>query len=198
MIETQFKPGFRISALDVGVLVAGAVGSAFAAQVEWWMGLVISFAVGHFFLFCNVFRVQRPFELVWAIIFVLLAGSTIMIQIPGWGMTIAIALVVTVIVIAMEMRKFSYHGVLWQRINPELMKWWEAHSSEPSRNEVNLDERLRPIVVSEKAYRTIRGGGVVLAWLIWGSVLFCGPAMLVAGIIPYWISIKLFVPSNAE
>ena len=197
MAAAQFKPGFRISALDAGVLIAGAAGSALAAQIEWWMGSIIGFAVGHFFLFCNVFRVQRPFELAWAVLFILLAGSTIAIHMPGWGMTIATSLTMTAAIIAMEMRKFSYHGILWQRINPGLPKWWEAQGGDPDRHEPDLDEQIRPIVVSEKAYRAIRGAGVVLALIVWGSVLFWGPVMFVVGFIPYWISIKLFVPSEA-
>ncbi len=89
------------------------------------MGLVIGFAVGHFFLFCNVFRVARPLELSWAVLFVALAGSTISLEKPGWQVTIATSLVATLLVIVVQMRMPSYHGVAWQRINPELPQWWQ-------------------------------------------------------------------------
>jgi hypothetical protein len=62
-----FAPGFRLSAIDVGVVLAGAIGSFLVAQVESWFGLAIAFTVGHFFLFCNVFRMPRPLELAWAV-----------------------------------------------------------------------------------------------------------------------------------
>ena len=134
MIAPPFKPGFRIDAIDTLVLIAGGLGSAIAAQVEWWMGLTIGFAIGHFFLFCNVFRVARPLELTWAALFVVMAGSTIAVEQPGWAVTLGCSLVATLIVIVVQMRKPSYHGVAWKRINPELPRWWEARSAELRRD----------------------------------------------------------------
>jgi hypothetical protein len=131
MSTPPFKPGFRIDAVDSVVLVAGAIGSVAAAQVEWWMGLVIGFTVGHFFLFCNVFRMARPLELTWTALFIALAASTITMGKPGWQVTIAVSLLATVVIIVVQMRRPSYHGVAWQRINPNLRKWWEAQSSGP-------------------------------------------------------------------
>jgi predicted branched-subunit amino acid permease len=135
MSTPPFKPGFRIDAVDSVVLVAGAIGSVAAAQVEWWMGLVIAFTVGHFFLFCNVFRMARPLELAWTALFIALAVSTITTEKPGWQITIAVSLLATVVIIVVQMRRPSYHGVAWQRINPNLRKWWEAQSSEPEESE---------------------------------------------------------------
>lgn len=129
MAVPPFKPGFRIDTIDALVLVAGGTASALAAQVEWWMGLVIGFAVGHFFLFCNVFRLARPLELVWAALFVALAASTIVMETPGWAVTIGGTLVATIGVIVMQLRKPSYHGVAWRRINPALPQWWEAQGA---------------------------------------------------------------------
>src|SRR6185503_16949754 len=97
------------------------------ASVTWWWGFVPAFVVLHFFLFCNVFRIARPLELAWAVVFVALAGATIVVDQPGWIVTTAVSLVATVIVIALEMRKPSYHGIAWQKINPGLPQWWEAN-----------------------------------------------------------------------
>jgi hypothetical protein len=33
-------------------------------------------------------------------------------------------------VVIVEMRKPSYHGVGWQRINPGLPAWWDARVAE--------------------------------------------------------------------
>lgn len=85
---------------------------------------MIALVIGHFFLFCNVFRLARPLELAWAAVFVALAGATVAINWPGWIATTIGTLVMTAIVIALEMRKASYHGVLWRRINPGLKEWW--------------------------------------------------------------------------
>jgi hypothetical protein len=125
-----FKPGFRLDAIDTLVLVVGAAGVVLLAQVEWWMGLIIGFAVGHFFLFCNVFRVARPLELTWSVIFVVLAGSTIVTEQPGWAVTLGVTLVATLLVIVVQVRKPSYHGIGWQRLNPKLHEWWETQGTE--------------------------------------------------------------------
>ena len=129
MVTPPFKPGFRIDTKDALVLVVGGIASVLAAQVEWWMGMVIGFAVGHFFLFCNVFRVARPLELAWTAVFVVMAGTTIALGTPGWAVTTGCTLAATILVIVMQLRKPSYHGVAWRRINPELPKWWEAQGA---------------------------------------------------------------------
>src|SRR4051812_47661861 len=60
MAERKFQPGFRLSALDVIVLVVGGVASAYAMTIDRWFGIAIAFVVLHFFLFCNVLRMSRP------------------------------------------------------------------------------------------------------------------------------------------
>ena len=96
----------------------------------WWVGFVIAFVVVHFFLFCNIFRMSRPLELVWAATFVALAGSTVMRESPGWLVTVVGSLIVTVAVIAIEMCRPSYHGIAWERLNPRLPQWWESRVAE--------------------------------------------------------------------
>jgi hypothetical protein len=76
----------------------------------------------------------RPLELAWAGVFVVLAGTTIALETPGWWVTALGSLLVTVIVVVVEMRKPSYHGVGWQRINPALPAWWEGRVAEEDRN----------------------------------------------------------------
>src|SRR5665213_3128330 len=88
----RFQPGFRISLLDIGVLVCGIIGSILAWQIVWWIGFAILFVIIHFFLFCNVFRISRPPELVWAVVFVSLAAGTIVAEAPGWIGTIVASL----------------------------------------------------------------------------------------------------------
>lgn len=129
-MHPTFQPGFRISTLDVLILAVGAIASAVMWTQVWWAGFVIAYVVGHFFLFCNVFRVARPLELTWGGIFVLLAASTIAFDRPTWPVTIISSLAVTVIVIGLEMRKPSYHGALWSILNPGLLQWWEQRHSD--------------------------------------------------------------------
>ena len=75
---------------DVVVIVIGAVAAfALATLVPWW-GLMVAFVVAHFFLFCNVVRMARPLELVWAATFLALAASTLA-RYPGVQASLHIA-----------------------------------------------------------------------------------------------------------
>ena len=133
MTTHTFAPGFRLSAVDVVVLIAGTIASIALATMTWWWGLAVGFVLGHFFLFCNVFRMARPLELAWAAVFVVLAGGTITHETPGWMATFGISVITTICVIAIELRKPSYHGIGWQRINPNLPQWWDAHVAQTAR-----------------------------------------------------------------
>ena len=128
MAVAKFSPGFRISSLDLFVLVAGVAGVVALGAVTWWYGLVVGIVLAHFFLFCNVFRVSRPLELLWAGAFVALTAATVLWGVPGWWPTTIGSLCVAALVVAVEMRKPSYHGVGWQRVNPGLPGWWETHA----------------------------------------------------------------------
>jgi hypothetical protein len=123
-----FGPGFRFSKLDAIILLVGLYISADTAAVYPWLGIAIGFVIAHFFLFCNLVRMARPFELAWSALFVLLASSTIVVGSPPWPVTLAISFAVTVVLVGLEMRKPSYHGVFWRQINPGLPQWWQEHA----------------------------------------------------------------------
>ncbi len=128
MTVPTFQPGFRISSLDIGALVAGTAGALLLADVDRWQALAVAFVVAHFFLFCNIVRMDRLLELVWAGLFVLLASATLLGGgLVGWTSTFAIALACTAILVAVQARKPSYHGVFRKQINPGLLAWWEWH-----------------------------------------------------------------------
>ena len=122
----EFAPGFRLSVRDVVVIVIGAVAAVWLASMEPWWGFIVAFVVAHFFLFCNVVRMARSLELAWAATFLALASSTLLTQSPAWPVTAAVSLAVTVVVVVLQMRKPSYHGLGWQRINPGLREWWSS------------------------------------------------------------------------
>lgn len=114
-----------MSVIDGVVIVVGIVVAVGLWPTAWWLGFIVAFVVGHFFVFCNVFRVARPLELAWSGLFVVLMYGTIRFGWPSWVVAIGCSLLVTAVVIGLEMRKASYHGVLWKRINPGLRQWWE-------------------------------------------------------------------------
>jgi hypothetical protein len=125
----EFAPGFRLSLRDVIVLLIG-IGlflGLFKSYVD--VSLIIAFVTGHFFLFCNVFRISRGLELSWAGIFIILSCATIFCDFPNWTITIAISIGATIVVVICEMKKPSYHGIYWRQINPNLKNWWDSNLS---------------------------------------------------------------------
>ena len=125
MTKLLFKPGFRIDTKDVLAILLGGAGAWYMAPVDEFLALVIALSLGHFFLFCNVFRLARPRELAWAVFFVVLCSCQITLGKPGVLAVLLCTLVATVIVIGAQMRDPAYHGVGWQRINPKLPDWWK-------------------------------------------------------------------------
>lgn len=92
------------------------------------VAIIAGTAVGHFFLFCNVFRISRAPELIWASCYVALATGTLAFEKPGWLTSTLIATSLAGLLIGLEMRKPSYHGLWWRSINPDLRRWWETQS----------------------------------------------------------------------
>jgi hypothetical protein len=126
MTERKFQPGFRLSALDVVVLLVGGAASAYVASFNSWLAVAIAFVVLHFFLFCNVLRMSRPLELIWAGIFAGLAVAAISFNLLSWQAVFAISSLVTVVVATVETRRPSYHGIGWRKLNPRLPEWWQS------------------------------------------------------------------------
>jgi hypothetical protein len=69
---------------------------------------------------------DRALELLWAALFVGLALSTLSGAQPAWPVTLLLALFATAILVLIQIKKPSYHGVAWRRINPNLPNWWQS------------------------------------------------------------------------
>ncbi|HKS16915.1 MAG TPA: hypothetical protein VJU16_06355 [Planctomycetota bacterium] len=130
MNERLFAPGFRLSAFDVLILVGGTGAAIALATVHLWTGLAVGFVVAHFFLFCNVLRMSRRLELIWAAVFTALAVGAGLAWL-SWKFVFPISLAVTLVLAVTELRLPSYHGVGWKRINPRLPEWWESTTNNP-------------------------------------------------------------------
>lgn len=105
------RRGFRLSITD---LIAASV----CAATTWLLGSTLGLLVwllpitlGHFFLFCNVFRVVRRHELIWALLFVLNVSFWATAESFAWGPVILLQCPVTVAVIVAEIRSSRYHGI---------------------------------------------------------------------------------------
>jgi hypothetical protein len=117
-ITSHGRCGFRFSAVDAGVIAVGAAATWMLRDALREMALLPGVVLLHFFLFCNVFRVRRSYELVWAATFIV---NLLAWQIAGamsWGRVLAVQLPITLLAIAAEMRSRRYHGVAWRWINP--------------------------------------------------------------------------------
>ncbi len=117
---SRSRPGFRLSVRDVIVL-------GFAGGAAWWLwprsvlaaSLVLT-VVGHFFLFCNVFRVPTRLELTWATLFLLnVVGFSQFGSLTPVNYLFA-QLPITLIILALTLRHANYHGILWSKVNPDL------------------------------------------------------------------------------
>jgi len=124
--KEHFLPGFRISLVDAIVLIAGTAGSAFLISESAVAAVLLAMPVLHFFLFCNVFRIKRRKELIWATIFVISSALFIVYQMFSPAFLIVVNFLVAVVMIALEMREPDYHGIFWRTINPGLEKWWNS------------------------------------------------------------------------
>jgi hypothetical protein len=127
--QDRFRPGFRCSRFDAVVLLAGGLAAALSVRSGSWIGGLIGYVVSQFFLFCNVFRVSRVLELAWSAAFI---GLMVAAQVFGMmDLTTALlsASAATIGIVAIEMRRPSYHGIGWRRINPELEAWWESRAA---------------------------------------------------------------------
>lgn len=122
---SDFAPGFRCSVLDLVVLAAGLLGAAVAVSMRLDLGVFVALPVAQFFLFCNVFRVRRLPELVWAAGFVALLVAVFVVEWLSWRLGAMIAVGLGGLVVVAELRERSYHGAGWRRINPRLREWWD-------------------------------------------------------------------------
>ena len=107
---------------DRGGLAAVALG-----RLDPWVGIAVAFVVCHFFLFCNVLRMSRPPELVWAGVFMALAVVAVVTGALSWPVVLASSAALTVALAVRESHRPSYHGVGWRRLNPQLPAWWSTH-----------------------------------------------------------------------
>ncbi len=118
--------GVRFSVTDTGALVAFGV---VAAGLHWLgssLWSVVAIVGGHFFLFCNVFRVARRRELIWAALFILNVGFWLLLGRLGWFNVLACQLPVSAGIVAWEIKAARYHGVFADRVNPRLNEYLEG------------------------------------------------------------------------
>lgn len=128
MRERKFTPGFRLSKRDIAVLIVGGIATASLIPIDVWISLAVAFVVAHFFLFCNILRMSRRLELVWAATFTVLAIAATGFGLFTWPVVFGLSAVLTIVLAIIESRRPSYHGIGWQKLNPQLSAWWKANA----------------------------------------------------------------------
>jgi hypothetical protein len=118
------KAGFRLSAVDVAFIAAAGAATALLQDRLGSSVWVIPFAVGHFFLFCNVFRVRRAYELAWVAAFFVNAAAWAAAGRFAWLTVLASQAPFTIAAIVLEMRSREYHGIGCRRINAAHLEEW--------------------------------------------------------------------------
>jgi len=122
--------GFRFSVLDGVVLLFAPASAVLFRDFGPLLTLLPSFLVAHFFLFCNIFRIRRLLELVWAGLFLTntCAWWPALDPIPWLGV-VGVQMPATVAVIALEMRSPRYHGIFASWLNPHLESYLHSEAS---------------------------------------------------------------------
>lgn len=112
--------GLRLSFTDVGVMLLATGAGVAGYRATMGYSLFVPFVVYHFFLFCNVFRIRRATELVWAGVFVVHTASWFLLGPMHMPALFALQSIFTAILIVHEIRQPAYHGIAARRINPRI------------------------------------------------------------------------------
>ena len=122
----EFKPGFRLSIMEFMFFVIMAAATWALMGVNGYCAWMAMFSAVMFFHFCNIFRIRRLPELVWATCYVVAGIVGYMMELSVWvviGGLYALGLGI----IAHEFKRPDYHGILWRSINPKLPEWFEKN-----------------------------------------------------------------------
>jgi len=118
--------GFRLSSVDIAVILALVPATWMLLQMVGILAWGVPIVFGHFFLFCNVVRIQRWKELVWAGVFLVNAGAWAIGDDFWWAGVLYAQTPVTILLVWSDMRNPRYHGVFARRINPKLEDYLEG------------------------------------------------------------------------
>jgi len=125
----QFKPGFRLSAIDIIFIAIAILFCIYFFNIAKSISYIIGIVVGHFFLFCNIARMSRTPEIIWAVFFTLFTILSLKFNLVPLSLVFLASIVLSIMLVFLETRKPSYHGILWQKLNPNLENWFTNNNS---------------------------------------------------------------------
>ncbi|MDF1660346.1 MAG: hypothetical protein P1V97_01140 [Planctomycetota bacterium] len=103
--------GFRFSMVDAIAIAICVVSTVYLYPQIGADALLFSVVLGHFFLFCNVFRVRRNYELIWAALFLVNFVAWRLTGPVDWAAILSCQTPATLIAIIAEIRSPEYHGI---------------------------------------------------------------------------------------
>ena len=119
-LETVSRPartcGFRMSVVDAVIQVTGAAAGWLLWERLGSLSLLFPVVVAHFFLFCNVFRVRRSYELMWAAAFVVNFAAWSVARSFSWVSVLLTQLPITAALIGAKVASDRYHGIGCRRL----------------------------------------------------------------------------------
>ena len=127
----QRLAGFRILVSDIVVAFCVAVATlllwywAQGDEIYQTLALMPLVVLGHFFLFCNVFRISRSLEIIWGIVFALVfygmpdwytTGHHFVGPWNFWYQCLLFISPVTIVLIVVVIFSKDYHGIGYHRV----------------------------------------------------------------------------------
>lgn len=102
--------GFRFSLTDALAIVVCLFATIWGLKAIGSIAWLFPFVLGHFFLFCNIFRIPRTPELIWAGVFILISAACLIADVSILH-AMWLTLPVTIGILLYSIRLPSYHGI---------------------------------------------------------------------------------------
>ncbi len=106
-------PGFRFSITDAGAILLFCFATLFAWPYLGTLSLLLPIVLFHFFLFCNVFRAHRNFELIWGAVFLINVMAWTFSGYFNWWWILLTQLPITLGILILTISSPGYHGIFY-------------------------------------------------------------------------------------
>jgi hypothetical protein len=105
--------------LQDGIVIAITILITWYFWKNWnTLVLMLPVVLGHFFLFCNIFRIHRKYELIWASLFVINCLFWVVLMSNfSWIAILLTQSPMTLILILLGIRHPTYHGIFANQLN---------------------------------------------------------------------------------
>lgn len=110
------RRGFRLSVIDLLAIAICTMGMLMSMPILGEIAWLFPITLGHFFLFCNVFRIRREFELFWAGVFVANVACWALAGRFDWLTVLTVQTPLTATLIITECFSPSYHGIFCKQV----------------------------------------------------------------------------------